>query len=101
MDIHDYATSAAEELAEDAQTLGCGADPRGVLDIVWNGDGADRQGDHFRLRRLEGDTEAESLRSVADLVIAKTKEPVGGLSRPKRRSSGGGPLTEPDVGAPA
>ena len=49
-------------------------DRRGVLDIIRDGAGADRQVDHFRLRRLEGDSESEALRSVVDLVVAETKE---------------------------
>ena len=80
MDIDDYATSLVEELADDARALGCEAELRGVLDIVRDGAGADRQVDHFRLRRLEGDTEGEALRSVVDLVVAETKEGVGDMS---------------------
>lgn len=49
-------------------------DRRGVLDIIRDDAGADRQVDHFRLRRLEGDSESEALRSVVDLVVAETKE---------------------------
>ena len=39
-----------------------------------NGTSADRQIDLYRLRRLEGDTEAEALRRVVDLVVAETRE---------------------------
>ena len=54
--------------------LGCEPELRGVLRIIRDGSGADRQIDHFRLRRLEGDTEEEALRSVVDLVVAETRE---------------------------
>ena len=39
-----------------------------------NGTGADRQIDLYRLRHLEGDTEAEALRQVVDMVLAETRE---------------------------
>ena len=46
---------------------------RHALTIIRDGSGADRQLDHFRLRRLEGDSDEEALRSVVDLVVAETK----------------------------
>ena len=73
MDIDDYAASLVEELADDARALGCEDELAGVLDIVRDGAGADRQVDHYRLRKLEGDSEREALRSVVDLVVAETK----------------------------
>ena len=74
VDIADYAARLVEELADDARDLGCEDELRHVLAIIRDGSGADRQLDHFRLRRLEGDTEAEALRAVVDLVIAETRE---------------------------
>ena len=74
VDIADDAARLVEELAADARDLGCEDELRHVLAIIRDGSGADRQLDHFRLRRLEGDTEAEALRAVVDLVIAETKE---------------------------
>ena len=77
VDIEDYASRLVEDLAEDAHELGCERELGHVLAIVREGSGADRQLDHFRLRRMEGDTEQEALRAVVDLVIAETREGVG------------------------
>ena len=74
VDIADHAAALVEQLADDARALGCEAELRRVLDIIRDGTGADRQIDHFRLRRLEGDTEEAALRSVVDLVVAETRE---------------------------
>ena len=77
MDIDDYAHSLVEELAEDARALDCEAELQKVLEIIRYGAGADRQVDHYRLRRLEGDARKEALRSVVDLVVEETKEGIG------------------------
>ena len=77
VDIHDLVGALVEELAEDARALGCEAETRRALDIVREGSGADRQVDLYRLRLLEGDTEAEALRRVVDLVLAETREGTG------------------------
>ena len=61
---------------DDADALECEAELRHALSIISDGSGADRQVDHYRLRRLEGDTDEEALRSVVDLVIAETREGV-------------------------
>ncbi len=74
VDIEEYAAVLVERLADDARALGCEPELRRVLEIIRDGTGADRQIDHFRLRRLEGDTEEEALRSVVDLVVAETRE---------------------------
>ena len=74
VDIADYLSEMVDELAADAQALDCEAEIRRTPDIVMNGTGADRQLDLYRLRRLEGDTEAEALRRVVDLVLAETRE---------------------------
>ena len=74
VDIADHAAALVEQLADDARALGCWPELRRVLDIIRDGAGADRQIDHFRLRRLEGDTDDEALRAVVDLVIAETRE---------------------------
>ena len=76
-DIDDYTAQLVEDLADDARALGCEAELRRATEIVREGTGADRQVDHFRLRRLEGDTVAEALRSVVDLAAAETKEDIG------------------------
>ena len=78
MDIEEYATSLVESLAEDAQALGCGAELDHALELVRNGAGADRQIDHYRLRRLEGDSEEEALRAVVDLVVEETSRGLRG-----------------------
>ena len=74
VDIEDYAAALVDQLADDARALDCEPELRRVLEIIHDGTGADRQIDHFRLRRLEGDTEDEALRSVVDLVVAETRE---------------------------
>ena len=74
VDIEDHAAALVEQLGDDARDLGCEPELRRVLDIIRDGTGADRQIDHFRLRRLEGDTAEEALRSVVDLVVAETRE---------------------------
>ncbi|MDE0040385.1 MAG: carboxylate-amine ligase [Gammaproteobacteria bacterium] len=76
VDIADEAERLVQELGDDADALECGAELRHVLSIISDGSGADRQVDHYRLRRLEGDTDEEALRSVVDLVIAETREGV-------------------------
>ena len=77
IDIDDYAAELVEEIAGDARALGCEAEVRHALTIIKEGTGADRQVDLFRLRLLEGDTEAEALRRVVDQVLAETKEGLG------------------------
>ena len=74
VDIDDYAAGLIDELADDARALGCEAEVRRALAIIREGTGADRQIDLYRLRRLEGDTEAQALRRVVDQVLAETKE---------------------------
>ncbi len=80
MDIDELAHSLVEELADDARALGCEAELRHALDVIRYGTGADRQIDHFRLRRLEGDSEPEALREVVDLVVEDTRRGIDGLS---------------------
>ena len=72
IDINDCLAALVEDLTEDARALGCEAELRHSLTIIKEGTGADLQIDHFRLRRLEGDSVPEALRSVADLVIRET-----------------------------
>ena len=73
LDISDYAAALVETLAADAQALGCEDELRHALAIIAEGSGADRQIDHFRLRRLDGATAEEALRAVVDLVVAETR----------------------------
>ena len=56
VDIADYLSEIVDALIPDAQALGCEAEIRRTPDIVMNGTSADRQLDHYRLRRLEGDS---------------------------------------------
>ena len=72
-DIMDYVQDLVEMLADDARELGCESDVRRALEIIREGTGADRQVDHYRLRRLEGDSHEEALRAVVDLVLAETR----------------------------
>ena len=80
MDIDEYAVSLVEELEEDARALGCEAELGRALEVIRNGAGADRQIDHFRLRRLEGDSEREALMAVVDLVAEETGRGIGARS---------------------
>ena len=77
IDIDDYAAALVEALADDARALSCEAEVRRALTIVRDGTGADRQIDLYRLRRLEGDSEAEALHRVVDQVLAETTEGLG------------------------
>ena len=79
LDIDEYAGSLVEELTEDAQALGCEDELRHILEVIRYGTGADRQIDHYRLRRLEGDSEEKALRAVVDLVVEETRR---GLDTP-------------------
>ncbi len=72
VDIDEYAGSLVEELADDARALGCEGELRHILDVIRYGTGADRQIDHYRLRRLEGDSEEKALQAVVDLVVEET-----------------------------
>ncbi len=72
LDIDEYAGALVEELTGDAQALGCEDELRHLLDLIRYGTGSDRQIDHYRLRRLEGDSEEEALRAVVDLVVEET-----------------------------
>ena len=74
MDIDDYARGLIEQLTEDAHALGCEDELHRVSEIIRDGSSADRQVDHFRIRRLEGATEIEALRAVVNLLIAETQE---------------------------
>ena len=74
MDIDDLAHRMVEEFAPDAQALGCEEEMRRAFSIIRYGSAADRQIDHYHMRRLEGDTEEEALRSVVDFVVAETRE---------------------------
>ena len=73
LDIEDLAAGLVEDLAADARALGCEPELRHALTIIREGSSADRQLDHYRLRRLEGDTAEQALRAVVDLVIAETR----------------------------
>ncbi|MCY4488035.1 MAG: carboxylate-amine ligase [Deltaproteobacteria bacterium] len=76
-DIEDYTNEVLAELADDARALGCEEELRHALAIIREGTGADRQIDLFRLRRVEGDTDAQALRAVVDLVVGETREGLG------------------------
>ena len=73
-DIQELIAELVEDLAEDAAALDCEQELQRVTEIIRLGTGADRQIDLFRLRRLEGDTIPEALRTVVDMIIAETRE---------------------------
>ena len=76
-DIEDLAVRLVDELAADAEALGCGAELGHVLSIIRKGTGADRQLDLFRLRILEGDSREQALVRVIDQIAAETREAGG------------------------
>ena len=76
VDIEDYATELIGKLSPDARALACEDEMRHVLTIIREGSSADRQADHFRLCRLNGDSREEAMRSVVDMVLAETREGV-------------------------
>ncbi len=82
VDIDDYVLEIVDTLADDASALGCERELQNAIAIVRNGTSADRQFDHFRLRRMEGDDENEALRSVVDLAVAETREGTGPAAVP-------------------
>ena len=86
IDIEEYVTQLAGDLAEDAAALGCEQQLQGVSEIIRHGSGADRQLDLFRLRRLEGASVPEALRAVVDLIIAETREGVDGATSTETRA---------------
>lgn len=73
-DIDDEARLLIEQLGEHARVLDCESELLHVLDIIRDGASADRQVDHYRLRRLEGDSQEQALRSVVQLAISETRE---------------------------
>ena len=77
LDIDEITAALVEDLAADAQALGCEAELRRAPAIIREGTGADRQIDLYRLRRLEGDGEAEALRAVVDAAVAETRDGLG------------------------
>ncbi len=80
MDINDHTAQLVEDLAEDALALGCESELRRTLRIVRDGAGADRQLDHYRLRRLQGDEECQALHSVVELMVSETDKSCGAAS---------------------
>ena len=74
VDIADEAARLVDELNDDAVALDCEGELRHLLSIISEGSGADRQVDHYRLRRLEGDTDEDALKAVVDLVVAETRQ---------------------------
>ena len=56
VDEAQFRVGQAEAVANDARALDCEDDLRHILSIISEGSSADRQVDHYRLRRLEGDS---------------------------------------------
>ena len=77
IDIDDYTEALLEQLAPDAQALGCEDELHRATTIIREGTGADRQIDLYRLRILEGDTHDEALRHVIDQILADTRAGLG------------------------
>ncbi len=72
-DLVDYIDGLLDMLKEDAAALDCESALMHARTIIREGSSADRQLDHFRLRRLEGDGVREALQSVAQLLVAETR----------------------------
>ena len=71
-DILELVTSLIEDVQEDAEALDCVDDLENAIGIINGGSSADRQMDHFRRQKLEGDTEEEALRSVVEMLVQET-----------------------------
>ena len=78
VDIEDHAAQLVEDLTYDARVLGCVEELRHILTIIRSGSAADRQIDLFRSLHLDGVSERDALNAVVDMVLAETREGVGG-----------------------
>ena len=78
VDIEDFAAQLIEELESDALVLGCREEIRRTLAIIRDGTAADRQIDLFRSLRLDGASRTDALNAVVDMLLAETREGVGG-----------------------
>ena len=77
VDIADAIERIIEMVADEAVALGCESDVFHARKILAEGSSADRQIDHFNLRKVEGDTPHEALVSTIDQIIAETTEDAG------------------------
>ena len=77
VDIADAIERIIKMVADEAVALGCENDVLHARSILAEGSSADRQIDHFNLRRLEGDTPHAALVSTIDQIIAETADGTG------------------------
>ena len=71
-DIADIVARLIDEVAEDAEALGCADEVARMHDIIRFGTAADRQVDLYRLRRLEKSPHDDALRAVIESMIEES-----------------------------
>ncbi len=71
-DIADIVARLIDEVAEDAEALGCVDEVARMHDIIRFGTAADRQVDLYRLRRLENSPHDDALRAVIESMIEES-----------------------------
>lgn len=74
VDISDAIERIIIMINNEAEELGCKKEVDHVHKILKDGSSADRQIDHFNLRKHEGDNTAEALKSTINLVVNETYE---------------------------
>ncbi len=77
VDFADAVERVIVMVLKEAQALGCEEEIHHAHNILRNGSSADRQIDHFSLRKLEGDSIEEALKSTVDLIVNESLEGVG------------------------
>lgn len=76
IDIVDAVERVIVMVAKEAQILGCEEDIQHAHNILRDGSSADRQIDHFLLRKVEGDSVGDALKSTVDEIVKESTEGV-------------------------
>ena len=74
VDLADAVERIIVMVSKEARALGCEDEVQHVHTILREGSSADRQIDHFLLRKVEGDTAEEALKSTIDQVVQESYE---------------------------
>ena len=74
VDISDAVERTLVMLSGEAEQLNCVEEVQHSRRILREGSSADRQIDHFLLRKVEGDSVAEALKSTIDQIVNETYE---------------------------
>ncbi len=77
IDISDAIERILIMVSGEAKALGCQKEVQHAHNILRDGSSADRQIDHFLLRKLEGDSIGDALRSTIDQVVQESHEGTG------------------------